>query len=219
LVLAVSAQGCSPAFSPPVRTSHDGAAGRLSPREVQVAGAGGLVQKGGSVWLAAPTLTNMKLELGADGSKWGFIMGWVGTRYTLSMREEGVFLGSGSAFDFESGIGAGMGGGNEDDVSGNDRAIGAYHGWGFAYHVGGSFAPWLRGRLQLSKAENAPETLWYSAMTGFEVGYGILHGYVGSGVAGYKNRSESFAGWNYLEGGLALHLDVDPRHAAEQPGR
>jgi hypothetical protein len=207
--------GCSPTYAPPVRSTHDGAAGRLHRDEMQVAGSAGLFQNGGA-WLTVPTGTDVKLELGGDfAPQLEWMMGWIGARYTFSKRQEGRWLGSGVAFDIEGGTGAGTGGtnGREDarDIDWDDRtAIGTYTGVGFAYHVAGIFAPWVRGRVQLTGAEDVPLTFWSSGLTGVELGYRIFHVYVGTGVAGYRNSVDSSWGWYPIEGGISFHYDFRP---------
>jgi hypothetical protein len=220
--IALCAAGCNPVYAPPVRSTHDGAAGRVGRNELEIGGSVNPVYSVGGAWVGVPTLdTDLRLEAGADIGPKKWMMGWLGGRYTFADRnEEDHVDASGPALDLEGGVGAGVGGRNSDEddpdtpddeeIDWSDRlAGGGYWGLGAAYQVKGVFAPWIRARMQVTGADDIPATLWGSALIGVEAGYRVVHVFAGTGIVGYANQLDDAWGWSYFEGGLAFHFPVD----------
>jgi hypothetical protein len=136
------------------------------------------------------------------------IMGWVGPRFTLPRRANGVSL----LLDGELGLGAGVGGElcitvRRQQVCEPDgrrwynrAAFGGYQGGGLGFGVEW-FSLYGRARVEESVATAIPVTYWPSAMLalGFELTPRVSLD-VGGGYLGYFNEKDSIHGWFYQAG-------------------
>jgi hypothetical protein len=219
------ATACYPSYSPPVRTGHYGAPAAPKPGRLEVGGAfyfDGPMGGGGFVDYALNDL--VQLEAGADaldGTDSTFATGFAGVRVAPLNR---LFAGRRVklTLDVEGGGGAGAGGqhcwkeetsdGEEerdcDDISWKDRAAGGgYLGLGIGLNAAW-FDLFARGRLQLTKAESAPTTLWSTALVGVQATIATrVKLYAGGGVYRYDDEQNSFWRWLF-ECGLSVFFDT-----------
>jgi len=215
----VASSGCNPTYAPPVRAVQYGAPGRVRQGDVEIGGtmAGVYNPTGGSLYVAAGLRDWVSLEAGSTFvvAPTGptplpeSIMGWVGPRFTLPRRPDGVSL----LLDGELGLGAGAGGELCITVSGgrvvcepdgrrwfNRAAFGGYQGGGLGFGVAW-FSLYGRARVEESVATAIPVTYWPSAMLG--LGFELtprLSVDVGGGYLGYFNEASSINGWFYQAG-------------------
>jgi hypothetical protein len=167
LVLSIAVTGCM-SYAPPIRTSSPGAPGRLGASEMEVGGAFGGFQipSVGGPHLGYGIRDFVSIEAGGEFSPSGWAMGWLGPRFTLA---PGRGYRLYPAADLELAGGAGVGGSGDDDRRWDHRfAGGGLIGGGFAYHVG-RFAPYVRGRVQVTGAQGARPTAWTIANAGGQV--------------------------------------------------
>jgi hypothetical protein len=236
--MALVSCGCTTAYSPPIRSSHGGAPGRIAPGEWQLGGSVSSELTGGptlSVPVAdAPVHAEAGSELRlVDEDSYNWALGFGGIRYTKSWRdvEPSGRQGQGVALDMELGAGVGAGGTDtrdEHNAEWEERlAGGGYSGVGFGGFVVDWFALWLRTRLQVSAADAAPTTAWLTGLAGAEFDLWPVALYGGVGAWGYGNDVQTIGPGLLGEGGMAIHLDFDrleapPREAAARataPGR
>ncbi len=214
-VSALFVGGCA-AYSPPVRSLGYGAPGRLRQGELEVGGgfAAASVPATGSAWIGYGVRDWAAIELGADGARGSWGMGFAGGRFTYAPQRERKLHG---AIDGEVGFGLGAGGddgcyGVKRDCSGrrwNQRlAVGGYLGGGVAYHFS-FFAVYARGRAQPTIADGLPGTLWGQANGGIQFRiHKMVDIFSSAGVAGFvTGRREDGVGFVW-DLGVAVHFDV-----------
>lgn len=202
---------CSPTYAPPVRTTHFGMPGHLQGGKVELAGGVNINQ---AVACGGPTLAlaltdwlqlEGGMDLSQDSHEWAMYFG--GIRASLGQVEERI----GGALDLELGGGWGVGGeykGNEDTIGWEDRsAAGWYFGGGAGFQIDW-FSMFLRGRLQITRATEIPETTWWTMMVGVQASIlDYVNIYVAGGGVGYQNSMEHDAG-GFGEIGLSFELPV-----------
>lgn len=221
------ASGCYPAYSPPVRTGHYGAPAAPKPGQLEVGGAflANSEAEGGGGFLDYSVSDQVQLEAGADALSETLVMGFLGVRWAPL---NPVFAANRVKFtlDIEGGGGAGVGGedcreeghpelGGEtcDNINWKNRpAGGGYLGLGLGLKVG-LFDLFARGRLQLTKAQSAPLTMWSTALLGSQWTIARrLKLYVGAGAFRFDdqdNPHNSEDGFLF-ESGLSLLFDTMP---------
>lgn len=211
--------GCNLAFTPPIRGLHAGMPGRLAAGQLEVGGEAGGYQLGSSTALA-PTLggphlsygltDRLAIEAGANLdvlvlSYFGWATGWAGVRLTQRTRlsQRAWLIG-----DVELGGGGGVGGSAGGTPSGQLLAAGLYEGVGLGVQWRG-LGVYLRGRLDASGGDQAPTTLWPSALLGGEVRpVSWLAIGAGGGCAAYWNKHDGLvSGWFY-QTQLTLIFDI-----------
>lgn len=206
--------GCA-AYSPPVRSLGYGAPGRLRQGDLEIGGgfAAAPAPAAGGGWLAYGVRDWVSIEAGADGSRGGWGMGFLGGRFTHAPRRERKLHG---ALDGEIGVGIGAGGSHDcplDDTSCDRRAwhrriaAGGYLGGGAGYHFS-FFALYARARAQPTVADGLPFTLWGQAQGGMQFRIAKTVDLFGSaGIAGFvtgrKNDALGFV-WDL---GISVHFD------------
>jgi hypothetical protein len=218
LLLAVLLPGCV-SYAPPVRSLTYGAPGRLRQGDLEIAGgfAGLAGPAAGGGWLAYGVRDWASVELGADASRNGWAMGFLGGRFTHAPNRERKLHG---ALDGEVGVGMGAGGnGNclSEDRSCDHRlwnqraAFGSYLGGGAGYHFS-FFALYARGRIQQTVSDGIPATVW-----------GTLHGglqfriartvdlFGGAGLSGFVTGEGHNANSVSYDAGISVHFDVRGR--------
>ena len=208
LLLAPVLVSCTATLAPPIRSVHHGAPGQLRGGQVGVGAALGNHEHGGAVasWGVSDAVA---IDVGGD---WGEVwrMGSVGVQLTdAALFTAGSVPMAGSA---EAGLGGGLGGmlvcakavDPDDPNDAHDvvcaapdgrgwrdrRAYGGYLGGGLTL-MGDWFRPFVRTRLQVSKATAVPATLWWSALAGPQVLIlDLVSLSLGVGAGGYTNETE-----------------------------
>jgi len=203
---------CSPVYSPPIRSTHYGAPGRLDPGDGEVAAAGSMYGNG-TLTGGIPVSKNLRLEVGADGGmntgKW--ILGVAGLRWTVPIGNRQApevaiadtpYKRKGWFMDVEGGFGLGVGGElYEDDGEPShldteigtpwDRfAGGVYTGLGFGFWAKDWLSLFGRARFQVTAAQGLPDTVWYSSVLGVEFRPSPVSIYLGTGLGGYVNSKD-----------------------------
>lgn len=215
-IAAVLLAGCA-SYSPPVRSLGYGAPGRLRAGDVEVGG--GFVGVGapvvGSGWLAYAPRDWASIEIGADGSREGWGMAFVGGRFTHAPRRDRKYH---LALDGE--LGAGIGAGGHCQVSLQtetctrkwfDRAaFGAYAGGGVGYHLS-FFSLYARGRVQPTVSDGLPRTLWGATQGGFQFRIAkVVDLFAAAGVGGFVTGGDRTTGFVY-DVGIAVHFGTRRR--------
>lgn len=212
IVIALAAMfGCSPTMAPPVYSTHNGTPTRVRGHAIGIGGAGNLWGSGGGR-VGVPVSPSTDMEVGGDfrlvdAEQWA--MANAGLRYAFLCGEP-----IGFAIDLELGAGIGRGG-IDRRSTGTDAsepspwhgrlAYGGYFGIGVGYHFLRWLSLFVRGRAQLTEADEIPATLWGSAIAGPQISFGAAALYVAVGIAGYRNSVDDQLG--YLpEVGLTLRL-------------
>jgi hypothetical protein len=220
VLLVLAAADCSPVYAPPVRGIQAGAPGRVREGDVEIGAtmAGVLAPTAGSLHVAYGLYDWLSLEGGgtfivspAGSSPLPYsVMGWVGPRFTLPRKPNGVSL----LLDGELGIGAGVGGElcptdpstnktvcEPDGLRWYQRtAFGGYQGGGLGLAVSW-FSFYGRVRVEESTATDIPVTFWPSATLGlgFDLGRHVSLD-LGGGYLGYRNAKDQEDGWVYQVG-------------------
>lgn len=214
LLLGGITSACNPVFAPPIRSVHLGSPRSTQPRAVEVSGAAGIPWGNGAATLSIPVAEGVWLDGSLDmryldPEQW--TMGNVGVRFVLFQEPDKV---TGFFADVELGAGAGVGGVDEREGPGaremqwHERfAYGAFAGMGAAYHVTTWFAWFARGRVQVSKAEFIPTTLWASGVTGPQFTVGPVSLYLSMGAAYYLNDVDEEVGL-LPEAGLSVRFPL-----------
>ena len=212
LMLGGTLTACNPVFAPPIRSVHLGSPRPTQPRAVEVSGAAGIPWGNGAATVSLPVAEGVWLDGSVDmryfePEQW--TIGNVGVRFIL-FQEPGKVTGFFA--DVELGAGAGVGGVDdrdgqpEKDMEWHNRfAYGAFAGMGAAYHVTTWFAWFARGRVQVSKAEFIPVTLWASGLTGPQFTVGPVSLYLSCGVGYYLNDLDEEVGL-LPEAGLIIRI-------------
>ncbi len=180
------------------------------------------MQGSGGPMVGVSLAPSLQAELGTDHrfvADENWTMGWAGVRYTLDGRGlldvEQAHLGP--TLDLETGFGAGVGGVDrrEDpppshrELDWSERlALGNYAGLGAGFHFVDWASVFARGRVQLTKAELVPTTLWGSAAAGVELSFEPVALYLATAIAGYDNSLDDELGWIPAEAGLSLRFDM-----------
>ncbi len=219
-MLVAGLTACNPVFAPPIRSVHMGSPRPTRPGAVEVSGAAGVPYGNGAATVSLAVADAVWLDGSVDmrfvgDEKW--TIGNAGVRFMLFQepgKETGFFM------DIELGAGAGAGGVDqgrydteeklankpEENPDWNNRfAFGAFAGAGAAYQVTGWFSWFLRARVQVSKAEFVPTTLWVSSLTGPQFYVGPVSLYLSCGVGYYHNAMDEQVGL-LPEAGLLLRL-------------
>ncbi len=143
-----------------------------------------------------------------DDDNWG--IGSAGLRYLLGGGDGSC---TGWRGDIEFGVGVGAGGVDERELETRTSSLkwderfvyGAFAGGGVAYHFRSWFSWFMRGRLQVSKAEFIPATFWLSGLTGPQFTAGPVSLYISCGVGYYVNELDEEVGL-LPEAGLTLRF-------------
>lgn len=201
-VLAIAAAACAPTYAPPIRTPHMGAPGRVAGGDVELGGGAGGVYypppSFGGPSIAVGVSDRWAVEAGGEFHARQWALGFVGGRVTGRVRTHGRLVLVGDA---EVGGGAGAGGTacrrgplrcTVDTENWHRHAAGgAYVGFGGALRWRIP-SLWLRARTQLTGAAGIPATSWNSMLGGIEFAIGPAFAlWVGYGIAGYANRTDS----------------------------
>lgn len=226
LVLALST-GCA-SYAPPVRSPTYGAPGRLRQGDLEIAGgsAGAIAPAGAFAgWLAYGVRDWASVELGVDGSRNGWAMGFLGGRFTHAPKRERKLHG---ALDGEVGVGMGAGGNDHcgaDETRCSQRkwnqrvAFGSYLGGGAGYHFSW-FALYARGRIQQTVSDGLPATVWGTLHGGLQ--FRIAHTvdlFAGTGLSGFvTGQSPNSYFWS-SDAGISVHFDVRGRRGQSQARR
>ena len=212
MVLGGMASACNPVFAPPIRSVHLGSPRPARPGAVEVSGAAGIPWGNGAATVSVSVAEGVWLDGSLDmryfePEQW--TIGNVGVRFVLFQEPNKI---TGFFADIELGAGAGAGGVDDRDgqptrdMDWQERfAYGAFAGLGAAYHVTSWFAWFARGRVQVSKAEFIPTTLWASGLTGPQFTVGPVSLYLSCGVAYYLNEVDEEVGL-LPEAGLIFRL-------------
>ncbi len=222
------ASACNPVYSPPMRTTHYGAPGHVTPGQGRIGVAATSVGSFGPSfdW---PLSENWLIEASGDlrfdyDGDW--MMGALGARHTFrdlfgvdATRVNGLHV------DVAFGVGVGVGGasGNEawegedgsssygfvsDGKTNLERtALGGYAEVGLGYRMSDLFSPFVRSRFQVSTAEGLPVTLFTSALAGIDFTFGPVALYLAGGFAGYENEVDG--NWGFMaDAGLSLRFSA-----------
>ena len=215
---ALAAVGCAPTYAPPVRSPHAGAPARAREGDVVLGGAA-LGHLSGAPRIGGPTVGIglrdwVALEGGADIFRDEWVMGWAGARFTHAPNR---YARHHYAGDLETGLGLGFGGqlcGNDrdgaceetDDRSAYDRfAGGALLGLGVSGHFA-FFSVFARTRLQLTRAQGIPPTLWAALGPGLQFRVAeTVDLYTQVTYGGYVNSIDATSGL-FWEFGVAIRI-------------
>ena len=205
--------GCAPTYAPPIRAPHAGAPARAREGDVVLGGAAAGIIPGGIPQYGGPSLSYgvrdwVAVEGGADFGANDWTMGWAGARFTHAPRRHARIHYAG---DLETALGAGWGG-RCRDVDRCDhrppsarRAGGALLGAGVSGHFA-FFSLYGRGRLQATRADGIPPTLWGTIGPGLQFRIGdTVDLFSQVSFAGYTNRLDATYGFVY-EIGVAVRI-------------
>lgn len=211
--------GC--AYTPPIRGLHAGMPDRVGRGQLEVGGTAGGFSTGNTV--TAPTTGGPHVAYGLNdtvvleaGANLNFVDAlwattWAGVRLVRAVRLVGEVRLVG---DLELGAGLGLGGRLKHESAPPRWAErpnwGLYEGLGVGlrWRWLGAF---LRGRLDASAGNDAPSTLWPSAVLGVEARAGPVVFALASGAGGWWNPEMSFVGFWFYQAQVALVFDVLPR--------
>jgi hypothetical protein len=205
-------------FAPPIRSTHYGIPGKLQAGRIEV---GGCAYPGpiGAAFVALSLSDLVQLEAGSNLSP-SWALGFAGLRLTLDRPLDG----KGFAADLEFGAGAGVGGEfyDYDDVSSVkwfDRfAYGGYLGAGLGNHLNENGGGFLRARVQVSKADLIPTTVWGSLLGGVQMtAHDLVNMSFGIGFGGYGNAEEGVAPIFLIEFGLSIEFEIFTYERPEPP--
>lgn len=208
-------------FAPPVRSTHYGIPGKLPAGRVEVGG-GFYPAPVGAPFIALSLSDLVQLEAGSNLSP-SWVLGFVGLRLTLDRALDN----KGFAADLEFGAGAGAGGVLSDDDDASVRwhdlfAYGGYVGAGIGSHLSENGGLFMRGLLQVSKAELIPTTVWGSVLTGVQMtAHDLVNMHIGIGLGGYGNSEQSILPFFLFEFGLSIEFEIftyerpEPRQEGE----
>ena len=204
-------------FSPPVRSTHYGIPGKLQAGRVEV---GGCAYPGpiGAAFVALSLTDLVQVEVGSNlAPSWA--LGFAGLRLTLDR----PLNGKGFAADVEFGAGAGAGGvfddGGSSSLEWSDLvAYGAYLGAGVAGHLNENGGGFLRTRVQVSKADQIPATVWASLLAGVQItAHDLVNFSFGIGFGGYGNTVHTVAPIFIFEFGLSIEFEIFTCERPEPP--
>jgi hypothetical protein len=218
VALLLAAAACNPTYAPPVRGVHYGAPGRLEEGRIELGGTAGgpFFPQAGGPNLGVGVNDHLALEVGGSFNHYdgAWAMGYLGPRVTLvTPKRTGISL----ALDLEGGAGLGVGGTLQNSQDWTHRfAYGGYQGLGLGVHFNGGgprpapvqTALYFRSRIEETRAQGLPTTLWVTAMFGIDVTIKrrVALGF-GTGYAQYSNSSDSTQGWFY-QVGITLFFDA-----------
>jgi len=208
LVVVLGAVGliaCSPVFSPPVRTAHGGAPGRLAARQMEANVEVNTYETGGPS-LAYAIDDHFVVEGGVELAD-AWFMSFAGGKLQWTKVRRGV----GVALEGELGGGLGVGGACDDeeqcaDIPRPPAAYGGYGGLGLAVRVQW-FTLFGRFRAQVTDADGLPTTTWLSGLVGFQLGMGPVFLHVAGGFGSYSNAVSDANGF-LADLGLAVRWDT-----------
>lgn len=215
LPMMTSLVGC--VYSPPVRTTHYGIPGKLQGGKLEV---GGCAYPGpvGAAFVALSLSDLVQVEAGSNLAP-AWALGFAGLRLTLDR----PLNGKGFAADVEFGAGAGAGGAFDDDGSSSLEwsdlfAYGGYLGAGVASHLNENGGGFLRTRVQVSKADRIPATVWVSLLAGVQItAHDLVNFSFGIGFGGYGNAVHTVAPIFLFEFGLSIEFEIFECKRPEPP--
>ena len=163
----------------------------------------------GGPFIALSLSDLVQLEAGSNLSP-SWALGFAGLRLTLKRALEG----KGTAADLEFGVGAGVGGELYDSESEGESvrwselfACGGYVGAGIGNHLNENGGLFVRGRLQVSKAELIPTTVWGSVLAGVQMtAHDLVNIHIGVGLGGCGNSEQSILPFFLIEFGLSIEF-------------